>query len=183
VRHRGAGQLSAALLVAAAVVLTACGTDQGGATPVEGLDTAPYAAAADAADLADALAAGERIAEDLLGALDVDPRPRDVRPYRVSLCDETRDDSPRIVSVGRGIAFPPDTTDELAERARDLLEGAGVDGVRVVREDGILPMTAGVFAGDTWQVAVSFNRPDGIGEIRVNSACLPGDVPDPPEAS
>lgn len=182
-RHRGTGPLTAALLAAVVVGLTACGADQGGATPVEGLDTTPYGEAADAADLAEALAIGERIAEDLLGTLDVDPRPRDVRPYRVSLCDETLDDSPRIVSVGRGISFPPDATDELAEQARDLLEGAGVDGVRVVRADGILPMATGVFAADTWQVAVSFNRPDGIGEIRVNSSCLPGDVPDPPESS
>ncbi|WP_052668407.1 hypothetical protein [Nitriliruptor alkaliphilus] len=150
---------------------------------MEGPDATPYTEAVDATELAEALAIGERIADDLLGTLDVDPRPRDVRPYRVQLCDETLDDSPRIVSVGRGIAFPSDATDELTAQARDLLEGAGVDGVRVLREDSILPMVTGVFAGDTWQVAVSFNRPDGIGEIRVNSACLPGDVPDPPESS
>lgn len=41
----------------------------------------------------------------------------------------------------------------------------------------------GVFAEDRWQVAVTVNRVDDIGEVRVNSPCLPGDLPEPPPSS
>ncbi len=183
---------SGALLLAAALFLLGCGdrdegaggagadgaTDTGTSTEAA-VDTATFAQAADAADLTAALAAGERIVTDLVATLDVDEREQtDVRPYRVSLCDEVADDAPSLVSVARQIAFPTDRTDDVVARIRGALEDAGLDGVDVVGEDGDVPLVTGVFADDTWQVAATLNRPDGIGEVRVNSACLPGDLPD-----
>lgn len=171
-----------ALLIVGAL-LGACDRDPG-TIEVDAVDAALYEAAADAEDLPEALEAGERIAEQLLVALDVEPRPRDdVRPYRVSLCDETSDDGPRLVSIGRGMGFASKDTDAVVARARDQLESAGVDGVRVIGGDGDVPMVTGVFAEDRWQVSATFNRVDGIGEVRVNSPCLPGDLPEPPSSS
>lgn len=170
-------------LLIVGVLLGACDRDPG-TIEVDAVDAALYEAAAGAEDLPEALEAGERIAEQLVVALDVEPRPRDdVRPYRVSLCDETSDDGPRLVSIGRGIGFASGDTDAVVARARDQLEAGGVDGVRVVGGDGDVPMVTGVFAEDRWQVAVTLNRVDGIGEVRVNSPCLPGDLPEPPHSS
>lgn len=171
-------------LLLAAVVLVGCETGSTGGATVDPVDEGAYADAAEASDLAEALAAGQRIVDDLVASLDVDERARDdVRPYRVSLCDETTEGAPRLVSVARGIAFDPGATDDVSADTERLLEAAGVDGVRVVGGDGVVPLVTGVFAGDRWQVAATLNREDGIGEVRVNSACLPGDVPDPPASS
>jgi hypothetical protein len=167
-------------LLVGALFLAACGETS--ATMEGEVDRSNIAEAAAAADLPAALEAGERIVEDLLASLDVDPRDRDdVRPYRVSLCDEVADeDGPSLVSVARGIAFPAERTDDVIEQVRVALEDAGVEGVRVVRRDSVLPLVTGVFADDTWQVGATLNREDGIGEVRVSSACLPGELPDPP---
>ena len=165
-------------LLVAALFVAGC-ADEGGTTEAA-VDTTMFDAAAAAEDLPAALEAGERIVEDLVAALDVDERERDdVRPYRVSLCDEIADDAPSLVSVARGIAFPAERTADVLAQIRTELEEAGVDGVRVVREDTDVPMVTGVFADDTWQVAAMLNAQDGIGEVRVNSACLPGELPDP----
>lgn len=167
------------LFVAMLLLAAGCGEDS--ATTEGGMDGSNIAEAAAAADLPAALEAGERIVDDLLASLDVDARERDdVRPYRVSLCDEVVDeDGPSLVSVARGIAFPAERTDEVIEQVRVALEAAGVDSVRVVREDGVLPLVTGLFADDTWQVGATLNREDGIGEVRVSSACLPGELPEP----
>lgn len=170
-------------LLGVVVLLGACDRDPG-TIEVDAVDAAAYEDAAEAEDLAAALDAGERLVDQLLVAVDVEPRSRDdVRPYRVSLCDETVDDGPRVVSVGRGIAFPSEDTDAVVARVRDQFEAAGVDGFRVVGEDGDVPMVTGVFADDRWQVSATLNRVDGIGEVRANSPCLPGDLPDPPSSS
>lgn len=175
---------SGALLLAVALCLFGCGERGSGDEVTDGqatggeVDTAAFARAADAADLPAALEAGERIVTELVAAIGVSDRDRpDVRPHRVSLCDEVADDAPSLVSVARGISFASEDTDDVLDRVRGALEGAGVDGVRVVGEDSSVPMVTGVFADDTWQVAATLNRPDGIGEVRVNSACLPGELP------
>lgn len=163
------------------LLLAACGTSEAGRDDVDG---GAIEAAAAAEDLPAALEAGTRIVDGLVDELAVDERPRDdVRPYRVSRCDETADDGPHVVSVGRGIAFPSDTTDDLLEAAHVSLEQAGVEGLRTVGGDGFLPQLTGLFDDDRWQVAVTLNRDEGIGEVRVNSRCLPGEVPEPPPSS
>lgn len=172
-------KLRPTILLAAVLALAACG-ETSGTTEVD-VDGAPLEQAAAAEDLPAALEAGEGVVAYLLANLDVEERQDDdVRPYRVRLCDEVADDGPSLVSVGRGISFPAERTDEVAEQVRAVLEEAGADGVRVVRGDSVLPLVTGVFADDTWQVGATLNREDGIGEIRVNSRCLPGELPDPP---
>lgn len=170
------------ILLVVALCLTACGDTNG---PTEDdVDAASLQDAAAAEDLPAALDAGERLVEELLADLDVDPRERpDVRPYRVSPCDVVDDDAPSLVSVARGIAFPAERTDDVIEQVRTTFEAAGVDGIRVVREDSDMPAVIGVFAEQTWQVGATLNAVDGIGEIRVNSRCLPGELPEPPASS
>ncbi|MBS3942332.1 MAG: hypothetical protein KG028_15340 [Actinobacteria bacterium] len=169
-------------LLVAALCLGACADTA--ADPEGSVDTATFDEAAAAEDLPAALAAGERIADDLRASLDVEPQAIEgVRPYRVSLCDEVRDDAPSLVSVGRGFAIPPERIGDVVEQVRATFEAAGLDGVRVVGEDTDAPLVTALFADDTWQVSAMLNGRDGIGEIRVNSACLPGEVPEPPASS
>lgn len=167
------GASVAASLVAASLLLGGCGSTGDEVTAADG--TVPTGAAT----LAEAHAQASSVVDELVGVLPVKVRDRgDLDTPVVARCDETNPASDRTVGVTRGFTFAPQAADELLAAARDHLEARGVEGVRLLREDGDAPQLLGTYGDQAWQVSVLLGRSAGRGDVTVNSPCLPGDLED-----
>lgn len=172
--------------VVAAAALTACGTTSeadggaaGGSTSDSGGNVGIVEDAAAVTQLADAAVLAGSLAEGLAAALPADAREQaaaDEGP-RAAPCDPAEPDGPHTVTVTRGVAFDPADADAVLDAGRAHLAEIGIEEVRTVGDDGDSPQLVAVFDDQRWQVSLLLGRSAGRGGVRVNTPCLPGDLP------